>query len=272
MCAGLRGFPFFSFSLAVESTCECFISPTSICTDLGGPRQPFLESCSKQEVTLLTGGAIKSDGSLLPTSTTEVVGSYCEVPDLPFFRTVDNNGARGYVGYITALTPDSVPLVCGNIGLDSEEDFEGDVCYTLDQGSQKWIKHSVIIGVVFGSSAVTLEDGVYITGFWKGAVDYERLPYVHLPVGSTTWVTQFATEVPDTGIGTCTVAISPWNFLIIGGGYSGNQVWEYDSKNASWNQWPNLSITRASHACAVVENDVVIAGGTSQDDYEDYDL
>ena len=67
------------------------------------------------------------------------------------------------------------------------------------------------------------------------------------------------------------MAISPWNFLIIGGGYSGNQVWEYDSKNASWNQWPNLSITRASHACAVVENDVVIAGGTSQNDYEDYD-
>ena len=122
-------------------------------------------------------------------------------------------------------------------------------------------------GDLWFASAVTLANGVYIVGLgWTEPHSEPGHSYMHLPEGSTKWITnQLGSDnTPGVGGGACAVAISPYQFLVIGGaGKESAQVLKYDE--GAWAVWPPLSKRWVGHACAKLGNEIIISGGVDDD-------
>ena len=282
ICA-IEQYAFFSFSLAQESTCSCFTSSSRTCQDISGPPHPDMESCTNTSTTTTTPGPGNTDvilitGGVVPgllpgvspphfTNTSEVIGSYCHVPNLPFADSEDDFFFDA-PGRMAVLTSDAVTLACGRVTGDYTK------CYFLDLASQTWVFHSDLPFFTFGASAVVLDDGIYMVGF-LGFFCQQDCPfhyYLYLPVGSTQWEQKAISEDLSLGIspGACSVATSAWTFLVISGDALGQEVLKYDSRNSSWTVWPPLAEGRLGHACTMLSDEILIAGGTDLDDLDDF--
>lgn len=236
-----------------------------------------MESCNptSTDVILVTGGVvpgfIPAVSSPHTTNTTEVLGSYCHIPNLPCPEYDGDDGLFGAEpGHISVLTPDGVLFACGFSDIAS--------CYSLDLASQMWVLHSDLPMVFsdWGASAVVLDDGVYMMGFLsifcQGDCTYNY--YLYLPVGSTWWQEKPLSEDLSLYVtmGSCTVATSPWTFLVIGSSYNcelqaaSYQVLEYNSRNSSWSLWQPLIEARYGHACTMLSDEIFIAGGQDPQD------
>jgi hypothetical protein len=196
------------------------------------------------------------------TASAAVIGADCSVTDLPEPRE----------GHVTAVTPgpDSEVLVCG--GWNSNDDFSSCLAYSPGPG---WVPHSTLSIARAAASAVMLDKGVYILGGWWRNPEFGDFHYEadssseFLRAGSSAW--EAGPALPGgLGVnGACAVAISPTQFLLIGGDrYDGstwlgpsNSVQEYNSLTNSWATWPALSRTRDGHACGKLGGKVVVAGG-----------
>ena len=127
---------------------------------------------------------------------------------------------------------------------------------------------SELINWTPGSSAVTIEDGVYMMGFldlWcHDGHNFETMYYTYLPVGSTQWERKALSEDLSLSInpGSCSVATSASTFLVIGGGVPTQfQVMEYNSHDSFWGLWAPLAEGVFGHLCSLLSDDVVIVGG-----------
>lgn len=186
---------------------------------------------------LITGGF---NGDSLASC--EVLGSpSCHVPDLPTPRWTR----------ITALTSDGLILSCGGI-----DDLS---CVSLDTLAQTWTEHSTLNTDRFNAQSVSLPEGLFILG-GKGLGPTSS----YLATGSTQWTA--GPTLPYSASDHCAVAITEHKFLIIGGDYGRDRnVVEYDITTASWTDWPPLQIGRRHHACARLGDNIIIAGGLSED-------
>jgi len=102
---------------------------------------------------------------------------------------------------------------------------------------------------------VTLQSGVYLLGGWGGAGTSS-----FLPTGSSEWEEGPSGPALEVGYA-CAVQLGPDQFLQTGGLGKMNQVVEFDAESSSWSQWPSLGQQRWGHSCAVLGNDLVLAGG-----------
>merc|ERR550519_1104218 len=201
-----------------------------------------LTAAQEQFSIPVTGGW---DGQQLLTSSELIGGTQCPVPDLPLPRE----------GHITSLTGDGLLLTCSGYG-----DL---TCLSLDPESQSWQEHSVLDTERYFAASVSLPEGLYILGSGEeGEVSESTSSF--LPTGATDW--EAGPPLPGPGAGSgCAVAISDYQFLLIGGLPSTKQVVEYDTRTGNWTQWPELAEHRYYHSCAKLGENIIIAGGFDGD-------
>ena len=175
----------------------------------------------------------------------EVIGDKkCSLPQLPFALSKQPSVLQ---------TKDNEILVCGGDGDNIKQ------CSVLKE--QKWIKHSELYKARFYGSGVTmpLPTGVYLFGGWA-----DPTTSVFLPNGSTTW--QTGPNIPDGGLKQgCSVKISDFEIMLIGGFTTEKRVIKFNSKTHKWTPMGELQEGRFGHACIATNAKVIITGGKNSD-------
>lgn len=228
----------------------------------------IMTSCSKEDedikIAFLVTGGLGENYGFLNSSELQLLGgtSSCEIPNLP----------DPVHGHVTFVTGDGFLASCS--GTTSTEEATNK-CLVLDIGSGAWeespSKLSNLEDSLTGATTVTLPVGVYIIG---GHLNIRKRSTSFLPAGSSEW--QDGPEIPRLHLnsGACAVHIND-NFLVIGGGISikiYSTVYEFDplisgpSSDVGWFIWPSLKTPRYHHACALMNNKVIVAGGIGYKD------
>jgi len=150
---------------------------------------------------------------------------------------------------VLLLTPDNLLLSCGG-------DSHAQTCNFLDVAAATWKEHSSLREVREGSVGITLPGGSYIFGGMQNPRTSE-----FLPANSQTW--EEGPAIYGDGIDRgCGVKVNDTALLLIGG-YSGGreskQVLMYSF--GGWEPKTNLNEVRGATSCAMIGNNVVVAGG-----------
>ena len=225
------------------------------------------ETVSGQSI-LVTGGLTNSS----PTASSELLGSNCPIPDLPYERS----------GHITALTTDGTVIACGGETLEDEEVVPDTTCVMLDLASKQWVPHSKTPEARIANSATTtIEDAVVIVGLKP--IDGTNDPsfaqtFLHFTDNYWgAWYYNYDSVLAGdqsfaVGYGACVIALEKNKFLVIGGspatlGSEATRVMECDLMDAAsvCTLWPPLSQPRVNHACQKLGNNVIISGGVHGD-------
>ena len=97
--------------------------------------------------------------------------------------------------------------------------------------------------------------GVYLFGGYGSKTTSEFLPKFEK-------IWQVGPTIPDNGInGGCGVRISNTEFVLIGGYDSRNLVIKYNTETQEWTTMNNLIIGRYDHACAKINQNIIVSGG-----------
>ena len=180
-------------------------------------------------------------GDGVKLSSVEMIGDNpCSVADFPHAIT----------GHVAVLTPDGFPLVCGSSDTPDPHD-----CYKYDVSINQWSLHSTMKHSRPYASAVSLPSGVYILGGYGHQWEME-----FLPKGSTEWEEKDAMIIDIAE--NCAVPLSDESFLMI----NYQDIYEYNIEYETWTSHHDLHTNRDSYACGIVNNKLVVAGGTSDDD------
>ena len=217
---------------------------------------------------LVTGGLTNSSA----TASSELLGSNCSIPDLPYERS----------GHITALTTDGTVIACGGETLIDEDVVPDTTCLMLDLESKQWVPHSKTPEArITHSATATIEDAVVIVGLkpLDGTNDPSfAQTFLHLTDNYWgAWYYNYDAVLSGdnsyaVGFGACAVALEENKFLVIGGspailGSEATRVMECDLMDAGsvCTLWPPLSQPRVSHACQKLGSNIIISGGAHGD-------
>ena len=182
--------------------------------------------------------------------------SSCEVAPLP-------NRTRFHTSFIRT---NGQIVTCGgrvDLGEQSKD------CVVLNKAKGTW--ESGVVGSLnwwrSSAAAVSMPVGVYLVDGDTAAVFQADF----LPSGESEWV--LGPRSPIAMGAHCAAAISPYNFLAVGGW--ARKILEYETTNSGgptssegWqpeDTWPELLIRRDSgYACGVIGTTLVIAGGSAE--------
>lgn len=188
------------------------------------------------EVVLVTGG-YTTTGEL---ASTEVLGSACSPPPLPSPSACH-----------TSLLSTAGVLTCGGSG--------GAGCHLLEPGDG-WSRHSTLDSSRYYAASVALPEGSLILG---GTTAGSGNSSTLLPPGSAEWGA--GPGLPLRLFDGCSVAAPGGQVVVVGAYYSRHQVWSLHLATSTWVAWPDLLHPRVGHACHLLSDNIVIAGGFGED-------
>ena len=189
---------------------------------------------SESNSILVVGGY---DGNDLLTSVEVIGNKKCSLPQLPF-------GIASQPSII--LTNDNEILACGGSGKNKKQ------CLVLKE--QKWEKHSDLNQIRLHASALTMPNGVYLFGGHGSQTTSEFLPN-----GSNTW--QPGPDIPDGHYRGCSVKISDFEILLIGGYDTRKRIIKLNTETNEWTTLGELQEGIYAHACIVMKGKVIVSGG-----------
>ena len=193
-----------------------------------------MELFSEEQTSIVIVGGINNPS-------VEVLGDKnCSLPQFPFAMTIAPS---------LILTNNNEILSCGG----AEDTIKQ--CYVLK--GDKWVQHSELLKERYHSSAVTMPNGVYIFGGEGSAYKSEFLPN-----GSNTW--QEGPEIQGSGITHgCIAKLSDTEIILIGSKTDMEMIKKYNFETQEWTDLGKLIQKRHAHACAVVNGEIIVAGGIS---------
>eukprot|EP00092_Neocalanus_flemingeri_P073442 GFUD01090608.1.p1 GENE.GFUD01090608.1~~GFUD01090608.1.p1 ORF type:complete len:397 (+),score=79.23 GFUD01090608.1:70-1260(+) len=216
-----------------------------------------------QDEILLTGG-YGGGGALSSSELLVSDQSPCQIG--PFNQTRH--------GHVTFTTNGGTVATCGGYGR-----FLKGSCLVLNNQTQTWERRPEKMKELLHdrkySSVVLMPTGVYVLGGFGNHIRQPPSDRPHskffdhhtssefLPSDTSEWMTGPTLKGKGAG-NSCAVRISDSSLLLIGGWREGTQVRELDTTTGKWkplNSWPQLKVGRLGHACVVVDNKVLVAGG-----------
>ena len=218
------------------------IAPTTTTTTTTAPTTttPCLD-----EVVLVLGG----DTAEHETSSVEALhmcgDTSSTTTDLPESRW----------GHTAVTLADSEVVVCGGKGRHHTVALAR-TCISLEADS--WQDHSQLLMPRIYSSAVTMPSGdSFLLGGWYSSMTSETLK-----AGETTWAK--GPTLPHPLDSACAVVLNSTTFATVGGGEGHTSVTTYDTTQQLLSQdWTALPEGRRGHSCAMVGDQILVAGGFS---------
>ena len=155
-----------------------------------------------------------------------------------------------------ALAPAGGALLCGGRGFDGVHQD----CLELVAGAANWTHHSRSVVARAGAAMVRAGATLYLVG-GAGAGQVSE----HLGPGGR-WAVGPAALPGVAGelAGHCLLPYRGDSFLLLGGlrdGVASAQVHLYNTTTGAWAEWPGMGRARSQHACAWVEDGILVAGG-----------
>ena len=171
----------------------------------------------------------------------EVIGDKeCSLPQFPFAMNIAPS---------LIITNNNEILSCGG----AEDTIKQ--CYVLK--GEKWVKHSELLEERYHSSAVTMPNGVYIFGGEGSSYKSEFLPN-----GSNIW--KEGPQIEGSGITHgCIAKLSDTEIILIGSKTDMEMIKKYNFETNEWTDLGKLVQKRHAHACAVLNGEIIVAGGIS---------
>ena len=166
-------------------------------------------------------------------------------------------------GFGVAETLNNLILLCGGIG-GTNLTLIFDDCMQLNQSSMSWTHHSYTAQSKVQASGAKVRNTFYLTGGFD-ATGIEQMD----PSVQPFW--QSGPNLPSgvrSVFGQCTVPWGSDSFFMIGGVtkeenmFFSNAVLLYNTTSDRWTSFPSMQKERSNHACTIVDDTLIVAGGT----------
>ena len=184
----------------------------------------------------MVGGSGGIRGIVSLTSVEVIGDKKCSMPQLPFRINWTPQ---------VILTNNNELLICGG---------SSKRCLVLNGG--QWVQHSFLNQARQAAASVTMPSGVYILGGYLSSTSSEFLPNE-----STNW--QNGPIIPDPGFEFgCAIKKSNFEIILIGGFKSKHKILQLNTITNDWISLGKLQEGRYAHACAVIDNKILVTGGS----------
>ena len=171
----------------------------------------------------------------------EMIGDKkCALPQLPYATEASQ----------VILTNNNDILTCGGYGDNIRK------CLVLNTKEVKWVAHSDMNKERKYFASVTMPSAVYIMGG-----SYSKTTSEFLPSGSTNWQNGPSIPAPGLYYGGCAVKKNDFEIILIGGSDTQKRIIQLNIQTNKWITLGELQEGRIYHACAVIDNTIVVTGG-----------